>query len=192
MKTLAAFFGFLFFCLSSCNDNSEQKTDTKFGPVKQEMTIDVQKLKGDFVSSYHEASTTLADSFVKQKIQKLYNSIDNTDTYLDSIKSEMDKLGDMDVNNAELIKKTFLYKGVGDSILNKINSSMTIAQEAAITEEQKFIVKKAQDSLFDKPIDQLNEQLFGLTNSAGASIIIYGLRTELYRVGNEALKRDHN
>lgn len=173
--------------ITACNDRSGD-----LSAVKSEMTKDVKKLKEEFSSSCKEALMSVDDSLGRQKIQNLCHSIDDANSYLDSVKSEMDKFDGRDVNNVEMVRVKFVYRGVGDSVLNKVKSSMVVAQEASSTKQQLYSIKAVRDSLFDKPNDKLNEELFGMSGSAGASLIIYGLQTELYRVGKMAVHMTPN
>lgn len=190
MKKLTVPLLFLLFSCNSLSSHIEQHVDNKVEASKQEMKDEVQNIRQGFITSYKNKSNKLVDSLDKAMLQELYHSVIHADTYLDSLKGEMDKMDEMDVTNIELVKTTFLYKGVGDSIFNKLKTSINAAQNAAGTERQKAVIQAANDSLFNVPADKWKEQFFGLTNPLGASMIIYGFQTELYRIGMEALKNN--
>lgn len=151
--------------------------------AKGDMRAEVKKAKEDFIAHYQTARNRWPDSLDNRTLQELEFSIISTDSYLDSLKREMDELDEMDAHNVNLVKTTFLYKGAGDSIINKLRRSIAASQNAARTEQQKFAIKAASDSLFFETSDRWKEQMFGLTNPLGASMIIYGLQTELYKIG---------
>ena len=156
--------------------------------AKEDMNAEIQEVKEDFIEHCRRAEEARPDNSDKRKLQELESSINSTDNYLDSMKQELDKLDEMDVSNVELVKATFLYKGVGDSIINKLKSSILAAQNTAKTEQQKLAIKAISDSLFSVSSDiKWKENMFGLTNSLGASMIIYGLRTDLYNIGIRAI-----
>jgi len=174
----------------SCNftEHTKQNVDSEILESKQAMAIEMQTLRKEFASSYSNKLNKLVDTGSKQKLDTYYGLVENANYFMDSIKSEMDKLDPMDVQNVELIKNTFVYKGIGDSLFDRINTSIEYAENISISLQQKNKIKAAQDSLFDKPNAQLAEELFSLTNSLGASMIICGFQTELYRISMLALK----
>jgi len=153
------------------------------------MNVEVEKSKQDFIAAYNTVEKSTAEKLVQQDLQIFRETFSNADHYLDSIKTEMDKLDEMDVHNMELVKSTFLYKGVGDTIVSKMKASVAAAQSVARTEAQRAAIKNASDSLGIAPnTDRWKEQTFGMANTLGASMILYGLRTELYKIGMEALR----
>jgi hypothetical protein len=188
MKTLPLLtLTFLLGC-NSLGDHIEQQVDSKVGTAKQDMNAEVEKSKGDFIAAYHATEKSNDDKLVLQKLQTFKAAIATTDNYLDSLKTEMDKLDEMDVHNVELVKSAFLYKGAGDSIINKLNNTIATAQAVAKTEGQKAAIKVSSDSLGIAPSpDKWKEQTFGMTNPLGASMILYGLRIALYNIGMKAL-----
>ncbi len=188
MKTLPLLtLAFLFGC-NSLSGHIEQQVESKVETAKDDMSVEVQKLRKEFTIHFQAIEASSIDSLNKQKLQKLKTSIISTDNYMDSLKREMDNLDEMDVHNVELVKITFLYKGAGDSIIYKMKRSIAAAQNVAKTEQQRLAIKAARDSLFTgSSDDKWKEQMFGLTSPLGADMIIYGLQTELYNVGIKAL-----
>lgn len=152
------------------------------------MNAEVEKSKQDFTATYQAAERSTNDQLALQDLQIFRTTFTSTDNYLDSLKTEMDKLDEMDVRNVELVKSTFLYKGVGDTIVNKLKASIVAAQSIARTETQKKAIKVSSDSLGIEPNSDLwKEQTFGMTNPLGASMVLYGLRMELHKIGRIAL-----
>lgn len=174
--------------LLGCNNlgsHIEQNVDSNIATAKQDMDAEVEKSKQDFIAAYQIAEKSSDDKLALQTFKANLISADN---YLDSLKTEMDKLDEMDVHNVELVKSTFLYKGAGDSIIYKLNNTIATAQAVAKTEKQKAAIKASGDSLgIAATPDTWKEQTFGLTNPLGASMILYGLRAELYNIGMKAL-----
>jgi uncharacterized lipoprotein NlpE involved in copper resistance len=189
MKTLTLLI--LTLLLLSCNNlsgNIEQQVDGKVETGKQDMNAEVETVKQDFIAAYQTVVKRTNDKLALQDLQTFKATITNTDNYLDNLKAEMDKLDEMDVKNVQLAKSTFLYKGVGDTIINRLNHTIATAQDVARTEKQKAAIKTVTDSLGIGPNpDAWKEQVFGLTNPLRASMVLYGLRTELYRIGIKAL-----
>ncbi|RPD43445.1 hypothetical protein [Paracnuella aquatica] len=177
--------------LLSCNNLSghiEQQVDSKVATAKQDMNSEVEKAELDFIAAYQIAKKRDGDKLQLQNLQTFKTTIASADDYMDSLKTEMDKLDEMDVQNVEQVQSTFLYKGVGDSIINKLNRILAAAQVVARTEEQKVAIKVMSDSLGMEPNpDAWKEQVFGLTNPLDVSMVLYGLRIELYRIGMKAL-----
>jgi hypothetical protein len=188
MKTLTIPFLFLLLSCNSLSGGIEQQVKSKVEASKHEMNDGVQKLKQDFTALYQKTEKDNVDISYKQKLQQLYNTVFTTDKYLDSIKREMSKLNEMDVQNVQQVKAIFLYQGVGDTIMKKLNASIEAAEQVAKNEQQKATIKVSKASLFNQSSnDKWKEQMFGLTNPLGVSIIIYGLQTELYNIGIKAL-----
>ena len=187
MKTLTIPFLFILFSCNSLSEHTKQQVDDKVETSKEDMNADVQNLRQGFVVTYNEKLKSQTDSSGKQKLQGLYNLIIATDTYLDSLKGEMDKLDEADINNVESVKTIFLYKGAGDSIINKMKRSIEAAQKNTSTERGKIGIKATSDTLFNVSAEKWKEQTFGLTNSLGASMILYGLQTQLYAIGIKSL-----
>lgn len=177
--------------LLSCNNLSghiEQQVDSKAETAKQDMNAEVEKSKREFIATCQTVEKNTADRLALQKLQTFKATITVADNYLDSLKTEMDKMDDMDVHNVELVKSTFLYNGAGDSIIHKLNNMIAAAQAIAKTDKQKAAIKASSDSLgIASNFDTWKEQTFGLTNPLGASMILYGLRTEVYNIGKKAL-----
>jgi len=177
--------------LLGCNnltDHIENQVDRNIETSKAEMNAEVQRAKEDFTARLRMAIQNELDNSNMRKLYELQFSIVSTDSYLDSLKKEMDKLDENDVRNVDFVRATFVYKGVGDSIIKKVKGSILTALNAAKSERQKSEIKSASDSLFWEPsVDTWKEETFGLTNPPGASMIIYGLQTEIYRIGVKAL-----
>lgn len=177
--------------LLGCNSlggHIEQQVDSKIETAKQDMNAEVENSKQDFIAAYQTIEKSKNDKLAQQNLQTFKATITSTDNYLDSLKKEMDKLDEMDVHNVELVKSTFLYKGAGDSIIAKLNNTIATAQVVARTEKHKAAIKASSVSLGIAPTPNAwKEQTFGMTNSLGASMILYGLRTELYNIGTKAL-----
>ena len=188
MKTLSTV---LLLFLLSCNSfdaHIKQQVHGKVETAREDMRTEVQKAKRNFTRQYEAVQTSQPDSLDKRILEELRFSIISTDDYLDSLKREMDKLDESDVSNLEMIQTTFLYNGAGDSIINKLKRAFTTAQNAAKTDQQKLAIRSSSDALFgETSAAKWKEQLFGQANSLGASMIIYGLQTELYNVGMKAL-----
>ena len=157
--------------------------------AKQDMNAEVEKVKRDFIAAYQTAEKGTNDQMTQQDLQTFRAIVTSTDNYLDSLKTEMDKLDEMDIHNVELVKTTFLYKGVGDTIVSKLKASIAAAQSVARTDTQRAAVKISSHSLGIEPNPGTwKEQTFGMTSPLGASMILYGLRTELFNLGMKALK----
>ncbi|GAA4728742.1 hypothetical protein [Flavisolibacter ginsenosidimutans] len=188
MKTLPLLtLTFLFGC-NSVSEHIEQQVDSNIETAKQDMNAEIEKSKEEFREAYQLAEKSNSDKFGLQNLQTFKTTFTSTDNYLDSLKTEMDGLNDKDVHTVELVKSIFLYKGAGDSIINKLNRTIAIGKAVARTEKQKVAIKAMNDSLGIAPNpDRWKEQTFGLTGPLGASMVLYGLRTELYAIGMKTL-----
>jgi hypothetical protein len=189
MKTLPLLTLTLLLGCNSLSGHIEQQVDSKVETAKQEIEAEVEKAKQDFIATYQAVEKSSADKVALQDLQTFRATFSSADNYLDSLKSEMDKLDEMDIRNVALVKSTFLYKGVGDTIVSKFKASLAAAQSIARTEPQRTAIKASSNSLgIDPSPDTWKEQTFGMTNPLGASMVLYGLRAELYKIGLKALR----
>src|SRR5215218_7871568 len=182
MKTLPLLTLTLLLGCNSISRHIEQQVDSKVETVKQDMDAEVEKSKNNFKALFQIVEKSKDDKLELQNLQTFQATITSADNFLDSVKTEMDKLDEMDVHNVELVKSSFLYKGTGDTIISKLKSSIAAAQAVAKTSKQKAAIKALSDALGIEPNpDTWKEQTFGMTNPLGASMVLYGLRTELYK-----------
>jgi hypothetical protein len=185
MKTLPLLTLTLLLGCNSFSGHIEQQVDSKVETAKQDMNAEVEKSRLDFIAAFQAAEKANVD---KTSLQTFKATLTSTDNYLDSLKTEMDKLDEMDVRNVELVKSTFLYKGVGDSIIGKLRSTIVAAQTLAKTEKQKAAIKTSSDALGIEPNpDKWKEQAFGMTDPLGISMVLSGLRTELHKMAMKVL-----
>lgn len=147
------------------------------------MQSDVSDAKIAFRDTYQNALQVSSDSAVIGKIKNLYTFIDETTKYIDSLKSEMNKLDDKDLKNTDLIKKIFLNDGVGDSVFNKVKLSYSFAIEIALADTTKSRLKKAQDIY----TTETKKQFFELNGPLGVNMILYGIESELIKNGTKSL-----
>lgn len=178
--------------LCSCSNMGstvEQSISEQVSQSKAEMDGEIQKAKTQFTNTYTVALNKAIDSVTRQKLQNVYSTITQTGMYLDSVKKEMDRLDANDVKNVAYVKNTFLEKGVGDSLFNKLRSCIQLTEQAAASQESKTTIAKKRESIFNEPDTQKwKQQYFGLTNPLGASMILYGFQTELYEIGMQGSK----
>lgn len=152
------------------------------------MRNDIQKARDNFTALYQAQAKDSANSLHRQQLLQLYRVVGDTGDYLDSLKLEMDKMNEMEVNNSYKVKAIFMYKGAGDSIINKFNRTISMAMVLAKTEEQKALIAAASQNLFNEADpNKWKENQFGMLSSLGASMIIYGFQSQLYQVGTAAL-----
>jgi hypothetical protein len=171
--------------LSGC-DFKEQVKDTVDSGVKlakTEMDADISNAKLSFIESYKKVIGTLTDSLVLTRITSLNISINNTVQYIDSLRDEMEKLDNLDINNTEFVKRTFLNNGIGDSIFNKVKSSYTFAIDIASSDTTKSRLTIVRDSYNS----DTKNQFFELNGPLGVNMILYGIETELIRDGTKSL-----
>lgn len=188
MKILPLLTITIFFSCNNLSEHIEQQVDKEVETSKQYMDAEADKSKNNFLILVRAAKKSQNDHSEQQQLHELETIITGTDNFLDSLKTEMDKLDELDVRNMELVKSTFLYKSIGDSIISKLTRSIAIAQTIAKTEKQKAAIKALSDTLGIQPNpEKWKEQTFGLNNSLGASMILYGLRMELFTIGTKSL-----
>ena len=86
------------------------------------MNAEVETAQQNFTTAYQAAEISTNDKPVLQNLQTFKATITNADNYLDSVKTEMDKLDEMDIRNVELVRSILLFKGVGDTIVAKLGA----------------------------------------------------------------------
>jgi len=169
--------------------NTERLVDNEISKSKIEMANEIENNKIQFNGLCEKALNDTKDIASKEKLERLQESVIQTAIFLDSLKKEMDKLDEFDGRSVDIVKNVFLYHNAGDSIFSKLKSTIGGAEETALNNDNKVSIINMRDSLLDEPDSRKwNEQLFGLTNSLGASMILYGIQIQLYRIGMEALK----
>ena len=189
MKILIVFFSTVLFGCNSFTEHTKLQVDESMKKAKQEMDDEVNKNKKDFTLSYQNALEKNKDSLDQKNINEFRGSLIKTENYMDSLNREMNKLDENDVNNVSVVKEIFLNKGHGDSILISIKNAIAVAQGITRNTSGATKIKATSDSLISESSPgKWTQQLFGLTNPLGASMILYGLQTELYKIGNLTLQ----
>ena len=181
----------ILFFLCGCNnlsDSIKNNVDKKVDNAKQEMQLQVKSEKENYLKNLKNVEVK-SDTNLKTKFQELNVSVINTAEFLDSLQNEMNKLDESDVRNVELVKNIFLYRGIGDKIHDSLKRCISLSQSIAQNNGNKAVIQSMSDSLFNGyNSEKWTELNFGLTSPLGASMIIYGLQVELFRIGQKGLE----
>lgn len=162
----------------------EEEVKGQISDAMQDIEIELDKNKADFQQHYQKALTNTIDSTERRQLNAIETSISGTSKYLDSMRQEMNSLDMTDVNNVEYVRILFMYKGVGDSLLSKLNSTATLAINTARTPTTKQAIRSVSDSLLlEQDPYKWKASKFETMNSLGTSMILYGLQTELLKMG---------
>ena len=179
-----SFYGCDFFSPEKANE----RIATGIQAVESKMTTDYAKAKDTFNLAYQKALQATSDSLITKKLQNVYSVLMETVNYMDSLKTEMNKLDNSDVNNVGLIKEIFLTNGIGDSLFDKLKLSYSLAEDVARTAEKKSAIRNSRTNILnEQDIDQRKNQYFGLNGPEGIEWMLYGFETELLKVGLESL-----
>lgn len=163
--------------------NIEETIEASSKYAQAEMTKDVVNSKIVFADTYEKVLKGSTDTIIKKRLTTLYLTINETSKYIDSLRSEMSKLDDKDLNNVQLIRKMFLTDGIGDRVFNKIKLSYNCAIEVALTDTAKIRLKKAQEVYSP----ETKKQFFELSSPGGVDMILYGIQSELIKDGTKSL-----
>jgi hypothetical protein len=172
--------------LVSCGDiskNIEETVDNGIKDTKTEMTSDIANSKGTFTETYKNIILGSTDSLVIKKITKFYFNINETSKYIDSLKTEINKLDDKELKNTDLIKKIFLNDGIGDRVFDRVKSSYTFAIDIALADTAKRRLKKTQDIY----TAETKKQFFESNGPLGVNMLLYGIESELLKDGTKSL-----
>jgi hypothetical protein len=161
----------------------QEDVNSSVNDAKAEMNKDVTNAKTALTIVSKKVWENSADTIVTTKIKTLYSSINLTSKYIDSLKMEMNKLDDKDLNNIDLIKKIYLYDGVGDSLFNKVKASYVLTIDIALYDTTKSRLTKVHDTF----TDENKKNFFELTNPLGVNMILYGIESELIKDGVRCL-----
>lgn len=152
--------------------------------VEMDIEVELDKNKSDFQQHYQKALTNAIDTAERRQLAALETTVSGTSKYLDSMRQEMNSLDVTDVNNWEYVRIGFLYKGVGDTLLSRLNSTAALAINTARTPTTKAAIKSVSDSLLlEQDPYKWKANKFESMNSLGASMILYDLQTELLKMG---------
>jgi hypothetical protein len=163
---------------------AEQEAEAQISDEIQNLEGEMDRKKADFHQLYQKASANTSDTSVKRMLADLEATVSGTVKFLDSMRWEMNRMDIMDVNNFERVRILFLYKGPGDTLLNKLKSSSTLAINSARTITTKSAIKSVSDSLLlEQDAMKWKAHYFEPTNSLAASMILYDLQTELLKMG---------
>src|SRR5690606_5209172 len=143
------------------------------------MDSDISLSKSDLEKSYNQILQQSDDSILSIKVTGFYSSIIKTSRYIDSLRTEMDKLDDMDKSNVELINIMFINNGLGDSVFNQVKQSYSLAIDIALTDTAKSRLQKVKATFSEKT----KKQFFGLNGPLGVNMILYGIASELIKDG---------
>ena len=171
---------------TSCDNlirNANEKVENSIKMSKMVMDSDVVSAKKTFSETYEKVLQSTKDSTLNKKIVDLYLKISETSNYIDSLKLEMNKLDDKDLQSTSLVKKIFLNDGIGDSVFNKVKFSYTQAINTSITDTTKLRLKKALDTY----TAETKKQFFGMNGPLGVNMILYGIQSELIKDGTKSL-----
>lgn len=172
--------------LVSCNifsNNIKENVDEGVNEAKAEMNIDISNAKTALTETCKKAMDNMKDSILINKITVLHSSINLTSKYIDNLTTEMEKLDNNNTDNVDLIKRTYLYNGIGDSLFNKVKTSYTLAIDIALHDTTKLRLTKVHDTFTEE-----NKKLyFELNSPLGVSMVLYGIESELLKDGARCL-----
>lgn len=149
----------------------------------------VQELQKDtLLNLYSNLITKSMDSAKTKNIKILNLSVLQTSTYIDSIISEMNHLDYKNPNNIGFVKITFVYKGAGDSLYNRLHQVFDIAEKTTGNSKvSELLINARNNLLFHDDVGKFKTTYFETTGSLGTTMILYSFKTEILRTGIESM-----
>ena len=114
-----------------------------------------------------------------------------TGSLIDSIDRVINYLNQDDVKNVTAVKNILVDSGLGDTLSFYLNNSFQLAIDFSINKEKKETIDSIKENIF-YPMEKdksWQDELFGMTNPLGASLILIGLKKELYKASIIAFKQ---
>ena len=167
--------------LLSCNFSNQIKDEANSTEKTAKIAMDAElySVKADFSKAYEMLRHRQLDSSFSTQSSTIYQEINSTVKYLDSLRLEMDKLDNMAPENVKLVRYLFLEKRIGDSIMQKLNYSyqLIINSTTAKADKLRFIEVQATFS------EETKKNSFQLNSPFGVSILLFGFESELFKHG---------
>lgn len=175
--------------MMSCNYFSkkqvEERIDTGLKEANSQLEIDYKNATGTFELMYQNSIVTTKDSIRHDKILSFHSGVMSTVNFIDKLKTKLETL---DKDDSHSIKRMFLTEKVTDTLFEKVNLSYILAEELALTEDQKSAIKKQREDLADW--DKTKDQVFNMIGPEGTLWFLYSLETELLRTSSLTLKNN--
>lgn len=177
---------FLYSCSGFSSKEIEEKVEENVKLSESDMVKKYNRSKDTLDLLFQNVIQSVRGSSSLNNIQKFYAKEIETLNFIDSLRNALGQLDKMDLNNVENIKENFIKNGLADTVFYKCNEVYYLAEKAALSLEMKNEIKKSNNNLLGN-FEQKKQQYFGLNNSLGVSMILYGFQEELIKTGNQLL-----
>jgi hypothetical protein len=176
----------LTFCFITCN-SPQKKTDDIAVPIGW-MNSDITTLRENLKNAYEAKLLDLGTNEEKQNLTGFYILFNKTDKYLDSLRIFLNGIAVSNANDILFVEEMFVKKGISDSIFLKIDSLTKNALQVGHSEVVPDLKAKRDSLLNPQQIDQWGNVWFTSATPLGASMVLFGMQTGLYRVGSTVFK----
>lgn len=187
-------FVFVFLATLSCNE-PDKKANEAVNKTIDDASVELQaendKLKDSLFFQYQNLLKSSIDTGLKSKAVSLFEKVSKTDEFIDSLQTIVKQLNRDDVENVKTIRELLAEGYLGDSLNHCLSNTFLQAKDFSVNQEQKIAIDSIKINMFN-PIGtgkNWQDELFGMTNPLGASLILFGLQKELYNVGKIAFKK---
>lgn len=187
-------FVFVLLATQSCNEPNKKTNEVvnkTIDDASVELQVENDKLMDSLYLRYQNLLKSSKDTLLKSKAVFLFENVSKTDSFIDSLQAVVRQLNRDDVKNVKTIKDLLAEGSLGDSLNNYLNNTFLQAIDFSVNQDQKTAIDSIKINMF-KPLGtgkSWQEELFGMTNPLGASLILFGLQKELYNVGEIAFKQ---
>ena len=125
------------------------------------------------------------DSSERGNMHAVYNSFLETDKFLDSIQIIVQGINNTNVKGVEAINELLIKGELGDSLHKRLVLTFKQAQGVAIPQRQRAVIDSIRRAVLlpTNANKDWQDELFGLTDPFGASLILSGLREEVLNAG---------
>jgi hypothetical protein len=178
---------FITFFFSNC-DIEQNVKETISGASEQATTMLADSVSYFKTAFENNTNTATTDSLTNQRIVGLKTSINLTSNYIDSLRKVMTKF-DNDVKNNEVVKDIFINKGISDSLFNKLNRSIMLAEGISPNPALKLTVRQIGDNmLLKRNMNEFRNQYFSINSPNAVTWLLSGMEIELYKAAATSLK----
>lgn len=167
-----------------CIDVNKEVNDTIDSVSKNadiDMESDLLNIKKSFDSTYIIALNN-CNSDRKEKLMNYKSVLIKTTNYIDSVSNDLSKYDNEDVRSNNLIKEKFIEAELGDSIYNKIRTTLNFAEEISKNKSIKDSIHQiSKNALSDFNVKNWKNNFFSLNSPNGTMMVLYGFKYELFK-----------
>ncbi|RFM25824.1 hypothetical protein DXN05_22965 [Deminuibacter soli] len=128
------------------------------------------------------------DSVKKTKAILLFETLYKTDELINRLNTDLSTYKEGNAENISKVRELLVDGDLGDSLNNCLMKNLIKARNFSGNPQQVHKIDSLKNIIFKTASSDKNwrDELFGTTNSVGASFILLGLQKEVYSIGSIA------